>query len=152
MSRRYAMVLLAVATLTPAMPAIADGDPRSLRAGEFTVHYNAVPSTALGADMARRYELTRSGTRGLLNVAVLRQADDAGEAHAVPARITAQARSLLGQVQTIELRELRDQDAIYYIGQFRIRGEERLRFDLVVRPEGGAHDIAVRFEHAFDGR
>lgn len=121
-------------------------------AGEYTIHYNAIPSTVLGADIARRYDLVRSSTRGLLNIAVLRQAGADADAVAVPARIRAVSQSLLGQRDTIELRELRDQEAIYYVGQFRIRGEERLRFELEVTPEGADRAIPVRFEHSFDAR
>lgn len=130
----------------------SDGDARSLRSGDYSVHYNAIPSMALGADIARTYGLTRSATRGLVNIAVLRHVDGGDETVAVPATVEVSARSLLGQVQHIELRELRDQDAIYYIGQFRIRGEERLRFDIEARPEGGNRPIQIRFEHSFDGR
>ncbi len=146
------IVIAVLATTGLAHTTNAGAEQRLRTVGEYTVHYNAIPSTALGADIARRYELTRSATRGLLNIAVLRQTGDDGEPIAVPARVTASARSLIGQVQHIELRELRDQDAIYYIGQFRIRGEERLRFELEVQPEGSDGSIPVRFDHAFDGR
>jgi len=148
-ARRFAPAAL-LATLALLAGAAGAADPtRAHRADGYTVHFNALPSTALSAEVARAYGITRSGTRGFLNIAVLR--DDAGTGTPVPARIAARSRALTGQVGAIELRELRDQDAIYYVGEFRIRGEEQLRFELEVHPEGAARPIPVRFEHRFVG-
>lgn len=124
---------------------------RAETAGDYTVHYNAIPTTALGADIARGYGITRSGGRGLINIAVLRQRAGETSGSAVTAKVSAAVRSLTGQRSDIELREIRDADAIYYIGDFRIRGEELLRFEVEVTPDGGAQAIPVRFEQAFVG-
>ncbi|MCK9489704.1 MAG: DUF4426 domain-containing protein [Xanthomonadales bacterium] len=149
---------LLLACLLLAMPALliaagADGE-RAHRQGNYTIHYNAIPSTALSADVARQYDIVRSAGRGLLNIAVLRDDGDGddGTATAVTAAIQAWSHSLVGQRNAITLREIREQDAIYYIGQFRIRGEEHLRFELQVRPDGARQSIPVRFENHFIGR
>lgn len=150
-ARRPATVpaVLALALALAAGVAAAADPARSVSADGYTVHFNALPTTALSPEVARGYGIARSGTRGFLNVAVLR--DAAGGGTAVPARIAASTRALTGQTTAIDLRELRDQDAIYYIGEFRIRGEELLRFELEVLPEGAARAIPVRFEHRFVG-
>lgn len=153
------LCLLLLACLLPALVTAAGADgERAHRQDGYTIHYNAIPSTALGADVARHYGIVRSAGRGLLNIAVLRDgvgtADDGGQAPAaaVPARIQAWSHSLVGQRNEIPLREVRDQEAIYYIGQFRIRGDEHLRFELQVRPEGARQTIPVRFENRFSER
>jgi hypothetical protein len=143
---RYALALLA--TAGPISPALAE---RSETAGEFTVHYNAIPTTALSPDVARSYGITRSGGRGFINIAVVRQRDGEALPSAVAARVTAFVRPLTGQRNPIELREIREQDAIYYIGDFRVRGEELLRFDVDVVPEGATRPIPVRFDQPFVG-
>lgn len=148
MSPRIAIVLFALLALMLAPSVHAE---RAHTAGEYTVHYNAIPTTALDPEVARGYGITRSGTRALLNIAVLRRPAGDSEPHAVSARVIAHVRSLTGQRNPIELRELRDQDAIYYIGEFRIRGEENLRFELEVTPDGASRSIPVRFEHVFIG-
>lgn len=124
---------------------------RSETLGEYTVHYNAIPTTALNPEIARRYAITRSAGRALINIAVLKQSPDSAEPHAVPARIEASSRTLTGQRNDIVLREIREQEAIYYIGDFRIRGEERLRFELNVTPEGSQRPIPIRFEQFLVG-
>lgn len=124
---------------------------RSTTVGEFTVHYNAIPTTALNADVARHYGITRSGGRALLNISVLRLRAGETEPRAVPARVRAFTHALTGQRSEILLREVRDQDAVYYIGDFRIRGEEHLRFELEATPDGAERAIPARFEQTFIG-
>jgi hypothetical protein len=124
---------------------------RAETSGEYTVHYNALPTTVLGAEVARGYGIVRSATRGFLNVAVLRQRPGEDLGTAVPARVEASVRNLSGQRNVIELREIRDQDAIYYFGEFATRGEDTLRFELQVTPEGADRPIPVRFEQGFPG-
>ncbi|MFB9066941.1 DUF4426 domain-containing protein [Pseudofulvimonas gallinarii] len=145
---RIAAAVFAIATVLFALPAMAE---RAHRDGEYIVHYNVIPTTALDASVARGYGITRSGTLALINVAVLRQVEGEAQPRAVAARVEAQVRSLTGQRNTIQMRELRDQDAIYYIGEFRIRGEENLRFELEVTPDGARRSIPVRFEHLLIG-
>lgn len=142
--------ILAAGSMGLAAAASAVDGQRAERAGAYTVHYNAIPTTALGAEIARGYGFTRSGNRGLINIAVLHQPDPAVPGTGVPARIEASVRNLAGQRVAIALREVRDTDAIYYIGEFAIRGSDQLRFELAVTPEGSNRPIAVRFEQAFD--
>lgn len=149
--RRAVMALSALAAL---MLALLPGPVRAERSHAqdgYTVHYNAIPSTVLSPEVARRYGITRSGGRGLINIAVLRDGADAALPQAVRATVSAHVRSLTGQRNPIELREIVEQDAIYYIGDFRVRGEELLRFELDVTPAGARRPIPVRFEQGFVG-
>jgi len=68
----------------------------------------------------------------MLNVTVL----DRETGAPVVARVSATATNLTGQRREISLRQINDQGAIYYIGQFRIHNEETLNFVLDVIPEG----------------
>lgn len=150
---RQSLMILAGLMLALAPPAFAAGyeGERSHRQDGYSIHYNAIPSTALGAGVARNYGIVRSAGRGLVNIAVLRDGSGEQAATAVRAEIQAWSHSLVGQRTRIELREVRDQEAIYYIGQLRIRGDEHLRFELQVRPEGARRAIPVRFENRFIG-
>jgi hypothetical protein len=120
----------------------------SLHQGEFEVHFSALASTTLSPQIARQYAITRSSSRALLNVAILRQHDDGGTS-AVTAHITGSATNLAGQRQNLTLREVREGDAIYYLAEPRTSEGETLRFELDVIPEGSDRVIDIRFEQQF---
>jgi hypothetical protein len=113
--------------------------------GSYSIHYNTLNTNLLDPATASAYDIQRSGTRALLNIAVLRNDEDGDVA--VTARVSATAVNLVGQRREIDMREIRDQDAIYYIGTFRFRQEETLNFRINVSPEGhtGApHEFTFR--------
>lgn len=120
----------------------------SQRSGEFIVHYNAIPTTTLKPEVARQYGVTRSASRALLNIAVQRQTE-APLPVAITATVSASASLLTGQRQSIPLREVRDGDAIYYLGEARVSHEESLEFDIEVLPEGREEPIRIRFSQTF---
>ncbi|KFL37017.1 DUF4426 domain-containing protein [Arenimonas donghaensis] len=134
--------LTAALLVTLAHPAGAG----SMRVGELRVYFNALPSTTLTPDVARQYGITRSANRALLNVSVRR--GEPGADVAVPATVDAVATNLAGQRMDVRMREVRDGDALYYLGQARINAQDTLRFDLTVTVEGQA-PMKATFEQAF---
>lgn len=129
-------------------PTLTIGSGRnSTHAPPFTVHYNALPTTMVAPDIARRHGITRSANRALLNVAVT-QGPRAAESVAVTARVEAVAINPAGQRQTLRLREVRDRDAIYYLAEARIDERDTIDFELVVTPEGGP-SISARYRQEF---
>ena len=147
--------LAAPAALSAPTPAAPTAKPsltlgsgqNSTRSGDFTVHSNAMPSTQLTPEIARRYGITRSANRAFINVSVM-QGPRAAEAVAVPARIEAAATHPNGQRQVLNLREVRDRGAIYYLGEARIDPRDTLDVELVVTPEGGT-PINARYRQEF---
>ncbi|WP_188310284.1 DUF4426 domain-containing protein [Arenimonas fontis] len=124
-------------------PAVAQN---LVQSGEITLHYNAVPSTSLTPDVARRYGITRSANRILVNIA-LRQGVPGADL-AVPAQVTVAATNLNGQRMDLRVREVREGEAIYYLAEARVVGRDTLRFEVVARPEGG-EPIRVEFRQDF---
>jgi len=110
--------------------------------GDYTVHYQAVNSTFLTPEIAEQYDIVRSERRAFLNVAVLRNEAD-GSTTPVTATLNGTKHNLLQQSEPIEFRQVREDEAIYYIGRFDFSNAEILRFTLEVHPEGqeGAHTI-----------
>jgi hypothetical protein len=138
----------AAAATAPAKPSLTlSSGLNSTQSAGFTVHYNAMPSTQLTPDIASRYGITRSSNRALLNVSVMK-GPRATEAVAVTARIEATAINAAGQRQALNLREVRDRGAIYYLGEARIDERDELVFELVVTPEGGT-PINARYRQEF---
>lgn len=112
-----------------------------------TIYFNVLPTSALPEAMARAYGITRSETRVLLNVSVHRK-DDEG-AVPVKAGIEAQAVNLTGQLKRFSMRELAEDDAIYYIGDIGISRGENLNFEIRVTPEGEDEAQVIRLRRAF---
>jgi hypothetical protein len=103
--------------------------------GDYTIHYQAVNSTFLTPDIAEQYDIVRSERRAFLNIAVLRNETD-GSTTPVSATINGIKHNLLQQSQAIEFAQIREGEAIYYIGQFDFSNAEILRFTVEVQPEG----------------
>lgn len=105
--------------------------------GDFRVHYSAMNTNMLPAEVARAYGIQRSSNRAMINLAVLRKAESDGEMDTpVRASMHVSAINLTGQPREIDLEEIEEENAIYYIGTFRISDEETLTFSVEVRPEG----------------
>jgi len=116
--------------------------------GDYVVHFNALSTDMLPASVTKQYGLKRSKNRGMINIAVLRKVlGTTGKP--VTAEVTASAANLTGQQRDINLREIREGTAIYYIGDFPVTHEETLRFRVSVKPEGEAETFEVKFKQQF---
>ncbi len=119
------------------------------RFGNYIAHYNTFNTTFLTPDVARAYGITRSGNLALLNVAVLKVSDE-GLNEPTRARVQVQASNLAGQRKSIEMTQIEDAGAIYYVGTFRIRNEERINFTLDITPINGVNrSHEIRFNQIF---
>ena len=124
MATRTLLLMLGV-LLTAFVPTHAHAQ-NSERFGVYEVHYNALVTGMLGADMARQYGITRSNRGGMLNIAVHKTADD-GSSVAVPATLSAEAINLTGQKSPVTVREIAGPD-ISYIGLFDVNGPDTFNF------------------------
>lgn len=108
---------------------------QSEKFGPFELHYSVINSTFLSPAVAEIYGITRGKRRAVLNL-VLRKPSEDGMGTAQAMQLRGQVRDLLQTQQTLDFREIRDGDAIYYIAEFRFINEEWRFFDLKFRPEG----------------
>ncbi|PIQ36328.1 MAG: hypothetical protein COW59_13125 [Lysobacterales bacterium CG17_big_fil_post_rev_8_21_14_2_50_64_11] len=141
--RIAALSLLAFA----AMPSANAQHQSMVQTGDITVHYNALPTTNITADVAHQYGITRSASRALLNVAVRKGVP--GEDKAVPAVVTAAATNLNGQRQELRMREVREGEAVYYLGETRIADKETLTFEITITAEGANSPLRASFQQQF---
>lgn len=113
--------------------------------GDYIVHFNAQSTTMLPAEVARAFGIRRSGNRAMLNISVLRRGDANGDSP-VDAEVAVSATNLLGQGKTVSMRELREGEAIYYIGELTVANEEIVTFNISVRPAGAdaPHELSFR--------
>ena len=81
----------------------------------------------------------------MLNVSVLRATDNTP----VVADVTVKTVNLTGQLKTITMRQINEQEAVYYIGEVAVANRETLIFDISITPEGADKAAAVRFKRQF---
>ncbi|RMG29793.1 MAG: DUF4426 domain-containing protein [Gammaproteobacteria bacterium] len=116
--------------------------------GVYVVHYNALTTDMLPPKVARENHIQRSRSRGMLNVVVLKKVLGA-TGQPVKARVEGKAYDLTGVAIPLKFREIREGNAIYYIAEFKVHNEQRLRFDLLVHPQGEQESLRVVFRKQF---
>ncbi|MDA8384032.1 MAG: DUF4426 domain-containing protein [Betaproteobacteria bacterium] len=131
-----------------ALPGISAAD-QAVRFNQVEVHYNAVATDFLSPQVAKSYGITRSHYRGLLTISVL--ADQAkGAPQAVAAKVSAYRVNMADQLANIDMREVKEAHAIYYLGTFHISRPETLTFHVNVTPHGKTQAYQVKFTRDFD--
>ena len=120
----------------------------STRTGGYTIHHNAITTDSLPVQVATAYGIQRSKSRALLNVSVIR--DVPGKMGTpVNAEIRVAAKTLFGQIRPIELREIVEDQAIYYIADFPIAHREVLLFEFEVLPDGARYPLQATMRQEF---
>jgi hypothetical protein len=107
----------------------------SQKFGPLEIHYNALTTDELVPEVARAYKIERSKTRGLVTMSVLKQ-NPVGAPTPVPAKLTVYVTNLTQQLANIEMREVKEGTAIYYLGEFRVAPPDTLKFTATVEVAG----------------
>lgn len=111
--------------------------------GDIVVHYNALSSDQLPPETAKAYGFARSSRKGLLNIAV--QKDATPQPQPLSATVKASATNLLGQRVDVAVKEIKDGDSIYYLGEFPVAGTDTLHFAVEVTPAGASAPLKLKF-------
>jgi hypothetical protein len=114
----------------------------------YTIHHNALTTDQLAPDVARSYGIQRSRNRGLLNVSVIKEAPGT-TGSPVSAAVKATSRNLKGVIRELEMREVRDGTAVYYLAEFPVEHAETLNFKVQVRPQGEATSYGAELSQEF---
>lgn len=116
--------------------------------GDYTVHYSAFTTEILTPEVAKAYGISRSKSRALLNISVLKKVMGT-TGQPVRAKVQATATNLSSQLRRLEVRELIDAGAIYYIAETAVADGETLKFSITVTPEDGSAATTVTFDQQF---
>ena len=112
--------------------------------GPFELHYSVVNTTFLNPAIAETYRITRGEKRAILNLAVRENLASGSE----PRAMLLQGRTWdLIQNQTLEFREIREGEAIYYIAEFTFINEEWRFFEVDFRPAGAQQTYTFKLKH-----
>ena len=116
--------------------------------GDYVLHFNGISTDQLQPEVARQYNVTRSKNRAMLTVSIIRKKEGTIGV-SVPGKVTATANNLTGQLKNLNLRQIREGDAFYYIGDVSIAHAETLVFNVNATPENTTNDLEVRFLRQF---
>jgi hypothetical protein len=116
--------------------------------GDLVVYFNALGTDKLSPEVASEYGIVRSKSRALLNVSIHRRLDGGGT-EAVGGVVKASATNLNGQLKNMTLREIREDAAIYYVGELAVTDGEVLIYTVEATPEGASSPLTVRFQKQF---
>ena len=128
-----------------AVPVAQPADATNLDIGDHVVHYSAQSTDQLPPESARAYNIVRSKNRAMLSVSVL----DKTSKSTVAATVTVKTVNLTGQLKNFTMRQINEQDAIYYIGELPVANRETLIFDISVTPDGAEKSSDIRFKRQF---
>ena len=116
--------------------------------GDYTVHFSAFTTDILTPEVAKSYRISRSKNRALLNISVLKKVmGTAGSP--VRASVEATATNLSAQLRELDVRELNEHGAIYYIAETTVNNEETLKYSLVITPDGDNQPFSFTFQQQF---
>jgi hypothetical protein len=134
--------------VTSTQEAVLPATESSKDFGEYVVFFNALNTDQLTPDIAREYGIVRSKSRAMLNVSIHRKLDG-GRTEAVTGAVSASAINLNGQLMTMTLREIREDTAIYYVGELAITNGEVLIYTIDATPSNEQSRFTVRFKKQF---
>lgn len=127
-ARARAIVALALATAAGLAPA----QPHEATRGKLTLRSSTVASGMIDKATADRHGIEQAPDVGVLNVVLARS--DKDRLLPVPARVTAEAWSLSGVRQRIEMREVSEQGRVSYMGTYDFLPREVIDFHITARP------------------
>jgi hypothetical protein len=117
--------------------------------GEYVLYFNALLTDQLSPAIAREYGIVRSKSRAMLNVSIHRKLEN-GQTEAVTGAVSSSAINLNGQLKTMALREIREDVAIYYIGELAVTDGEVLIYTIDATPTNDpSRGFTVRFKKQF---
>lgn len=116
--------------------------------GEYTVHVNAFNSDTLQPSMAKAYNIVRSKNRGLLTISVVKKSLSENP-KPVKAKVSGKATNLTGQLKDIQIREINDGGAVYYISEFHVADKEVLDFTVYLTPDENSSPVTVELRQQF---
>jgi len=103
--------------------------------GPLRVHYNLLPTLALGEAVAREYGVERSDGTALLVLALRRPTADGDETMA-EGQVDAEVVDLSGRRQAVALRPVATGDYTDHVGTVKIGPRDTLRVEVVVAADG----------------
>ena len=115
---------------------------------QYEVHYSVFNSSFLQPNIAKAHGISRAPNIAVANIAVrrkLKDSDSGKKTVATISRVQGHIHNLLGQKRELSFSEVREQEAIYYLAQFRFGDKETLTFNLELMPDMRLGPVNLKF-------
>ncbi|MCL1141536.1 DUF4426 domain-containing protein [Shewanella gaetbuli] len=137
---------LALLTLTLLLVTTQVHAEQKQQVGHYEIHYMALNSTFITPEVAKNYGIDRSSYNGIVNITVL-DTNQAGNPP-VAVEITGIANNLLDAKKTLNFKEIREGNAIYYIAQVPYRDDQLVNFNIGIK-RGNKLNTSLKFKQKF---
>jgi hypothetical protein len=116
--------------------------------GDYTIHYSAFTTDTLSPEVAKQYQIQRSKNRAMVNISVLKN-EQGSIGKPVRAKIEGAVKNLSEQLRTLQIREVVEEGAVYYIAVSTVANLETLKYDFQITPEGEQTVYQISFQEQF---
>jgi hypothetical protein len=111
--------------------------------GNYEVHYSVFNTGFLSPEIAQAYNIVRSKSKALMNIAVLEKQAN-GTLKNVTALVTGNQYDLIRTVP-LAFNEVREEHAIYYLSSFDFQNKTTLYFTLMIQPDPNKPAYKLQF-------
>lgn len=112
--------------------------------GPYELHYSVVNTTFLDPKVAATYGITRGKKRAILNLSVREHVGETTKSREM--LLKGKTWDLI-QNQALEFQEIKEEQAIYYISEFKFINEEWRFFEIYFRPDGAEKTYTFKLKH-----
>lgn len=116
--------------------------------GAHAVHVNALTTDQLTPTVAKAYGIVRSDSVVMLNVVIIEN-DGSIDGKPATGNVEVNAVNLTGQLKSVGIRKVQEDENIYYIGEVSIDNQETLIFNIDVLPEGAMSPYLIAYSRKF---
>ena len=109
----------------------------------YEVHYSVFNTGFLSPEIAQAYNIVRSKSKALMNIAVLEKQPN-GTLKNVTAVVTGEQYDLIRTVPLL-FNEVREEQAIYYLSSFDFQNKTTLYFTLMIQPDPNKPAYKLQF-------
>lgn len=111
--------------------------------GDYQVHYSVFNTSFLTPEVAKHYEIVRSRSTAMMNIAVLKKQTD-GSYKNVTAVVTGEHNDLVRK-EVLTFKQVREEHAIYYLTAFNLHHNIDVYFTVNVQPDPNQAPLKLQF-------
>ena len=110
---------------------------------DYQIHYTALNSMLIPADVAKVHNIVRSKRRIVTNISIRKGNTE------VASRIEGRNTNLIGQIFNMKFDEVKEPGAIYYLSNQLIDERDTLKFEILLSPTDSTSSYTLKFKRQY---